>query len=151
MSSLRTRIETTKSSVQESRVTTTKKIQGHPHMCRKRYAVVLLSPRRPLSDRLLATRDSIKAQRYSQTLTTLRQAIKSKRSGKLSGGIILLHNNARPHTANTITALLQKFKWEVIGHPPYSPDFSPCDYAIFCPLKKALRDKRFASDDDVKQ
>ena len=35
------------------------------------------------------------------------------------------------------------------GHPPYSPDLSPCDYAIFGPLKKALRGKRFTSDDDL--
>ena len=84
-------------------------------------------------------------------MTTLRQAIKSKRPGKLTRGVILLHNNARPHTANTITALLQKFKWEVLGHPPYSTDLSPCDYAIFGPLKKALKGKRLISDDDVKQ
>ena len=28
------------------------------------------------------------------------------------------------------------FKWEVLGHPSYSPDLSPCDYAIFWPPKK---------------
>ena len=55
---------------------------------------------------------------------TLCQAIKSKQPGKLIRGVILLHDNARPHTANTITALLQKFKWEILGHPLYSPDLS---------------------------
>ena len=55
------------------------------------------------------------AQLYLQTLTTLCQAIKSKQPGKLTHGVILLHDNARPHTANTIMALLQKFKWEVIA------------------------------------
>ena len=40
---------------------------------------------------------------------------------------------------------------QVEGHPPYSPDLSPCNYAIFCPLKKVLRDKWFTSDDNVKQ
>ena len=39
---------------------------------------------------------------------------------------------------------------QVGGHPPYSPDPSPCDYAIFGPLKKALRGKRFTSNNDVK-
>ena len=49
-------------------------------------------------------------------------------------------------------ALLQKFKWEVLGHPPYNPDLSPCDYTIFGPLKKALRCKQFTLDEeDVKQ
>ena len=40
---------------------------------------------------------------------------------------------------------------QVGGHPPYSPDLSPCDYAISGPLKKALMGKRITSDDDVKQ
>ena len=93
----------------------------------------------------------VNAQRYSQTLTTLRQAIKSKRLGKLTRGVILLHYNAKPHAANTITEFLQKFKWEVLGYPPYSPDLSLRDYTIFGPLRKALRGKRFTSDDDVKQ
>ena len=43
---------------------------------------------------------------------------------------------------NTIAALLKKFKWEVIGHPSYSPDLSPCDYVIFGPLEKALRGQK---------
>ena len=47
--------------------------------------------------------------------------------------------------------LAEQFKWEVLVHPPYSPELSPCDYAIFDPLKKALRGKRFAFDNDVKQ
>ena len=34
-----------------------------------------------------------------------------KRPGKLDRGGILPHDNARPHTNNTITTLLQKFKW----------------------------------------
>ena len=94
---------------------------------------------------------TVNAQHYSQTLTTLRQAIKSKRPGKPTRGVILLHDNARPHTAKTITSLWQKFEWDVLCHPPYSPDLSPCDYAIFGPIKKAPRGKRFTSDDDVKQ
>ncbi|KAJ4430753.1 hypothetical protein ANN_19344 [Periplaneta americana] len=76
----------------------------------------------PLLIDLLQHRTTVNVQRYLQTLTTLRQAIKSKRPGKLTRGAILLHDNARPHTANTITAFLQKSK---------------------C--------KRFTSDDDVKQ
>ena len=47
--------------------------------------------------------------------------------------------------ANTLAEI------QVGGHPLYSPDLSPCDYAIFGPLKKALRGKRFTSDDYAKQ
>ena len=65
------------------------------------------------------------------------------KSGSVTCGIILLNDNARPHMANTIMALLQRFKWVILGHPPYSPDLSPCDYATFDPLEKALRIKWF--------
>ena len=41
-------------------------------------------------------------------------------------------------------------EFQVGGHPLYSPDLSPCDYAIFGTLKKALKGKWFTSD-DVKQ
>ena len=35
--------------------------------------------------------------------------------------------------------------------PSTQSRLSPCDYAIFGPLKEALSGKRFTSDDDVKQ
>jgi transposase len=35
---------------------------------------------------------------------------------------LLLHDSARPHTANETNETLQNFKWEVLEHPPYSPD-----------------------------
>ena len=41
-------------------------------------------------------------------------------------------------------------KIQVGGHPPYSPDLSPCNYAIFGPLKKGPKGRQFTSD-DVKQ
>ncbi len=59
----------------------------------------------------------INAHRYCETLLKLRNALKSKRPGKLSRGVILLHDNARPHTANLTKGCLQKFKWEVLSHP----------------------------------
>ena len=71
VSLLRTRIETTKSPVEASRVTTIKNIQSLPHKCRKGYADFILWPRWPPSDRLLQCRTTVNAQRYSQTLTTL--------------------------------------------------------------------------------
>ena len=84
----------------------------------------------PLLIDFLQRGTTVNAQHYSQIYTTLRQTIKSKRPGKLTCGVILLHENARPHMANTIMALLQKFKLKVLGHPPYTPDLSPCDYSI---------------------
>ena len=36
---------------------------------------------------------------YCETLKKLRRAIENKRRGMLTSGVVLLHDNARPHTA----------------------------------------------------
>jgi len=88
---------------------------------------------------------------YSEMLIDrAKPAIRSKRRGQLSKGIVLLHDNARPHTAAHTVETLQKPKFEVLAHPPYSPDLAPSDYHLFGPLKKALRGRRFTSDQEMK-
>ena len=77
--------------------------------------------------------------------------IKSKRPGMLSDGIILLHDNAHPHTANLVRDKLQRFGWETLQHPPYNPDVSPCDFHIFGDLKKYFHGCRFHSDEEVQE
>ncbi|KAJ4436145.1 hypothetical protein ANN_18772 [Periplaneta americana] len=34
--------------------------------------------------------------------------------------------------------LLQRWDWEVLKHPPYSPDMSPCDYDLFPDIASVL-------------
>ena len=91
---------------------------------------------------------TINAKRYADTLQKLRR-VKSKRPRMLSDGIILLHGNARPNTANLIRDKLQRFGWETLQHPPYIPDLSPCDFHIFGDLKKDIRGRLFHSDEEV--
>jgi len=75
---------------------------------------------------------------YCTILTKLRAAIRQKRPGLLTKGVLLLHDNARPHSANQTTATLRSFKWEVLQHPPYSPHFAANDFHLFGPLKQYL-------------
>ena len=93
---------------------------------------------------------TINSAAYWQTLNRLHKAIKGKRRGKLSAGVILLHDNATPHTARQISELMQRFKWEVWQHPPYSPHLAPCDYHLFGKLKTDLGGRRFQNDEEVK-
>ena len=44
----------------------------------------------------------------------------NKRGGMLSSGIVLIHDNARPHTAAATKRPLKRFRWEVFDHPPSS-------------------------------
>jgi hypothetical protein len=45
---------------------------------------------------------------------TLREAIERKRPGRLTTGVRLLHDGARPHTSAQTAAWLQKRKWAVL-------------------------------------
>jgi transposase len=48
----------------------------------------------------------------------------------LTSGVVLLHENARPHTAARTRALLEHFNWELFDHPPYRPELTPSDYHL---------------------
>ncbi|UYV72930.1 hypothetical protein LAZ67_10001205, partial [Cordylochernes scorpioides] len=92
---------------------------------------------------------TVNAARYCEVLTKLRAAIKRKRPGLLSRKVLLVHDNARPHTARTTHTLLENFKWEISTHPPYSPELTPSDFHLFPALKLHLGGKHFANDDEV--
>ena len=64
--------------------------------------------------------------------------------------MLLLHDNARPHTANRTWAAIEKLGWTVLPHPPYSPDLAPSDFHLFGKLKESLRGNHYASIDDVR-
>ena len=69
----------------------------------------------------------------------------------LSRGVCLLHDNARPHSAHVTNAFLEKFKWDTLDRPPYSPDLAPSDLHLFLHLKKRLAGRNFEEDDDEVQ
>jgi transposase len=67
----------------------------------------------------------------------------------LTSGVLLLHDNARPHTAALTRALLEHFEWELYDHPPYSPDLAPRDYHLFTYLKNLLGSQRFNNNGEM--
>jgi hypothetical protein len=84
-----------------------------------------------------------------QGTTTKSWAIRNKRSGMLTYGIVLLHDNARPHTAACTSSLLEHLNWELFDHPPYSPDLAPSDWHLFICLKNWLGSQRSTILDPV--
>ncbi|GBP54769.1 Mariner Mos1 transposase [Eumeta japonica] len=52
--------------------------------------------------------------------------------------IILLHDNARLHVAVPVKNYLKELDWEVLPHPPYSPDIAPSNYHLFRSMARAL-------------
>ena len=60
-------------------------------------------------------------------------------------GIKLLHDNAPAHKSTTVQEYLKESGLDVLDHPPYSPDLSPCDFWLFPRLKQMLTGHRFES------
>ena len=46
---------------------------------------------------------------------------------------------------DTVRAL----KFEVLKHPPYSPELAPSDFHLFGPMKEHLRGQKFADINEV--
>jgi len=51
--------------------------------------------------------------------------------------------NTWPHASGAVSEILENYRWQVLLHPPYSPDMSPPAFELSPELKKPLRGKRF--------
>ena len=90
---------------------------------------------------------TVSSARYIETVKNLRRRVCRVRGSTLR--ILLLHDNARPHTARATIDALETLKFEVLSHPPYSPDLTPSDFHFFH-LKRDLQGTHCTSDDEVK-
>ncbi|CAK9823968.1 Histone-lysine N-methyltransferase SETMAR [Anthophora retusa] len=62
-------------------------------------------------------------------------------------GVILHHDNARPHTARITADKLRQLGWDVLPQPAYSPDIAPSDYHLFRSLQNFLLGKHFNNEE----
>jgi hypothetical protein len=67
---------------------------------------------------IVATRDHSNVRSVLRKAKNLCRVIQSKSRGMLTPGVVLLHGNARPHTAARTRTLLEHFNWELFDHPP---------------------------------
>ena len=90
----------------------------------------------------------VNAQYYAAYLQNhLRRSVRRKRPQLQN--VKTLHDNATPHKGICVRDLQRRWRWEVLEHPPYSPDLSPCDYDLIPKLKASLRGHRFRTRDDI--
>jgi len=101
---------------------------------------------------LLEPGQTINGDFYRQQLIRLKRAIAEKRPEYATRheSIIFHHDNARPHVAVQVKNYLQNSGWEVLAHPPYSPDLAPSDYHLFRSMQNALTGIRFTSEQGIK-
>jgi len=88
---------------------------------------------------------------YVDVLKKLRTQLAKKRPGKLHRGILFHHDNAPAHSSRLTKQILREFRWELLPHPPYSPDLAPSDFFLFPKLKEHLKGVRFTSTEEAKQ
>ena len=63
---------------------------------------------------------------------------------------VLFHqDNALCHKSIATMAKLHELHFELLPHPPYSPDLAPSDYWLFADLKRMPQGKRFDSNEEV--
>ena len=87
-----------------------------------------------LYNKLLPRSVTITADIYCQRLRHLADVIQEKQPTRLHE-VMLLHDNAPPHSANLTKNTIQELGWEVILHPPYSLDLAPLRFSTF-PFKE---------------
>ncbi|XP_050925028.1 histone-lysine N-methyltransferase SETMAR [Lates calcarifer] len=104
----------------------------------------------PITISFLEKGSTVNSANYCELLRQVKKDIKNKRRGHQSKGVILHHDNARPHTAAQTVQTINELGWELLPHPPYSPDLAPSDFHLFGPLKAFTRGTKFESDDEVK-
>ena len=112
---------------------------GHSILGRKRRYYVGFLPKR----------STITGVYYANLLDQLRTAIREKRRGKLSKGVLLQQDNARVHTCIVAMDAVERNGYELIPYPAYSLDLAPSDFFLFPNLKTDIRGLHFRSAEEV--
>ncbi|KAL0831014.1 hypothetical protein ABMA28_001900 [Loxostege sticticalis] len=86
---------------------------------------------------------------YASLIPKVREAIKKTRRGKLSSGVLFLHDNAPAHRSEVALQAIHSAGFEMLDHPPYSSDLAPSDFHLFPKFKEHIRGTKFADDDAV--
>ena len=60
---------------------------------------------------------------------------------------VLYHHDNAPSLKAMVK--LDQLWFELVAHPPYSPDLTPSNYYLFPNLKRWLQGKRFTSNEEV--
>ena len=93
---------------------------------------------------------TVNAKFYCDILRRLREDMRRKRPGKWRTNNWVLHrDNAPAHTALAGQHFLASKDMTVVPHPPYSPDFAPCDFFLFPKMKIKLKGRRFDTVEEI--
>ncbi|XP_011066981.1 PREDICTED: histone-lysine N-methyltransferase SETMAR-like [Acromyrmex echinatior] len=86
---------------------------------------------------------------YAALLDKLNDEIKKKRPHMAKKKVLYHHASAPLNTSLKAMVKLNQLRFELVAHPPYSPDLTPSDYYLFPKFKRWFRGKRFTSNEEV--
>lgn len=86
---------------------------------------------------------------YASLLDKLMAEIAEKRPHLQRKKILFHQDNAPSHTSAVAIAKINELRFELLDHPPYSPDLAPSDFFLFPNLKTALGGQRFSSNEEA--
>ena len=92
---------------------------------------------------VLDSGQTVTADIYKDQLNRVDQAL--RRQDVETTSTKFLHDNARPHVAKITLEKIEELGWEVLPHPPYSPDLAPSDYHLFRSMQHSLAERKFAN------
>ena len=67
----------------------------------------------------------------------------------MTRGVLLFQDNAPAHMSQVAMIAATECGFEVLPHPPYSPDMAPSDFYLSPKLKSNLRGTQFGSNEGV--
>jgi len=98
----------------------------------------------------LVTGRTITSGLYCEQLQRVQEALIKKQPSLINRKkVIFLQDNAKPHTAKISREKISELGWDLLPHPPYSPDISPTDYHLFLALDNFMRNKQFKTQVEV--
>uniref|UniRef100_A0A914DGL5 Transposase n=1 Tax=Acrobeloides nanus TaxID=290746 RepID=A0A914DGL5_9BILA len=105
----------------------------------------------PLYWELLESDETFNSDVYCRHMDNVQAVLdQMEANGEWEGPVKLLQDNAKPHRSRRSTHHVKEMLgWEVLDHPPYSPDVAPSDYHIFLSLKNFMRGRQFKNRDQV--
>ena len=92
---------------------------------------------------------TVNSKYYIALLVYLKEEI-TKKQPQMKKQKVLFHQDNTPcHKLIATMAKLHELHFELLPHPPYSPDLAPSNYWLFADLKRMLQGKRFGSNEKV--
>ncbi|KAB0364840.1 hypothetical protein FD754_008996, partial [Muntiacus muntjak] len=91
----------------------------------------------------------IPSEKYAQQINEMHQKLQCLQLALVTRKGSILHTNTQPHVLQPMRQKLNELSYEILFHPPYSPDFLPTDHHFFNHLNNFLQGKHFHNQQEA--